>query len=640
MKLSGGIMWSLRKLYLIMNIMMPVMCASQPVDSLLNDARMLMLRDPNGAEEILMPAYVSAIKEKAYKDVVPLLHQLAIVAIIKGDHLTGISYNREAVTYAMLSGDSMIIGNSLTKLAKDYRKSGYPDSATASCIKAIHHYNAIKEEGNAWACYTILGNVARDAGRIKDAEEYYLKAWEVVLKLHKSKDEFIVAGILQNFYVGTGNQEKYANILEILLQRYPYFTEDLNESNAHYHSLLRLYDADKESVENFRKSVALHRQLNQPVSLLAGMTRLGKLLTMEGNYNAGFDTLSKALTLSTHTLPGRMMLHYMIYENRKAAGDLPSALNFLTRYHALKDSINSEKSIAAIRKLEVEYKTREKELALLQEKERTRTRTMQRNAILIASGFIVFISMLGILFFWNRARLQKKLALQEKTINEQQIHQLTQEKKLLAMSSMIEGQEAERKRIAQDLHDGLGGLLSSVKAQFNLIQHHVSMLESMDLYSKANTLIDNASTELRRIAYNMMPSALSRLGLASALEDLSASLQADHSLDVSLQIIGLKERPGETIEIMLYRIVQELCNNVVKHAKASHLLIQLNKTPDEIFLVVEDNGIGLDPEKIMHKDHLGMKSIESRVKFLNGTVDISGTPGKGTCVTIHIPLPQ
>ena len=205
------------------------------------------------------------------------------------------------------------------------------------------------------------------------------------------------------------------------------------------------------------------------------------------------------------------------------------------------------------------------------------------------------------------------------------------------MSSMIGGQEAERKRIAQDLHDGLGGLLSSVKAQLNLIQHQVDQLASGEMYAKANTLIDTASAELRRIAYNMMPSSLSRLGLEAALEDLSASLENDHHLNVDLQVLGLETRLGETTEIMIYRIVQELCNNVVKHADATRILIQINKTEDEIFLVVEDNGIGMDPETLIQSRGIGMKSIESRVKYLNGSMDISGQ-GKGTCVSVHIPM--
>jgi signal transduction histidine kinase len=458
--------------------------------------------------------------------------------------------------------------------------------------------------------------------------------------LGNSKDELIVAGILQNHYLSIGNDEQYAAILENLLQRNPYFFNELNETNVHYRSLLSTHKGGAESIEDIRKSISMLRRLNHGTSLVTCMTRLGRLLTMDGRYNEGFDTLRHALQLSPHSLPIRMTLYYIMYENRRAAGDLPSALEYYTNYHSARDSINSEKALANIRELEVKFNTKEKELALLQEQARTRQRTSQRNFVITGAAAVLWFSLFGILFFWNRTRLQKKLAIQAESINHQKIQQLEQENKLLAMSSMIEGQEAERKRIAQDLHDGLGGLLSSVKAQLNLIQHHVAKLESGNLYQKANTLIDNASAELRRISHNMMPSSLSRLGLVAALEDLCASLRADHRLDVDLEIFGLNERLNETTEVMLYRIVQELCNNVVKHAQASSLLVQINKAQDEVFLIVEDNGVGMDPGVPEHANGIGMKSIESRVKFLNGTMDIGGGSSGGTCITVHFPVPD
>ena len=621
---------------ILIAVLMPVYIFSQSVDSLIDAARKEMLKDPKAARDILEPALERSIKDQHYHDVVPLLHQMGILAIIEGDVVKKISFNKEALNYARLSGNKLLIANSLTKLAKDYRNSGKPDSATSLCLDAISHYQSISEEGNAWTCYVILGNVAYDATQLEDAELYYLKAWEVVQSLEDSKDELIVAAILQNFYIATRNEVKYTEILEKLLRQNPYFAHELDEGNAHYYSLLRVFNASAESYGDLQKSISIHRKMNQPLSLKFAMARLGNILTMDGRYAEGFDTLKSALQLATYSLPSQMILYYQLFANRRGAGDLKTALDYYEKYNKTKDSINTERATAHIRELEVSFETKEKELALLKERERTKQRTMQRNIMFGAAGVIIWFSLFGILFFWNRARFQKQISIQSDAISQQKIQQLEQEKKLLAMSSMIGGQEAERKRIAQDLHDGLGGLLSSVKAQLNLIQHQVNKLASGEMYTKANTLIDTASSELRRIAYNMMPSSLSRLGLEAALEDLAASLEADHSLKVNLQILGLNTRLEETTEIMIYRIIQELSNNVVKHAGATRLLIQINKTEEEIFLVVEDNGIGLDPEILIQSRGIGMKSIESRVKYLNGTMDISG--GKGTCVSVHIPL--
>ena len=613
---------------------------SQAVDSLIRVARQQMLQDPQAAHDLLSPAFDRALSKREYSDAVPLLHQLAILAKMKGDEKTKFTLNKEALKYARMSGNDMLIANSLTKLSKDYRTIAKPDSATSICLEAIELYKSASAKGETWACYVLMGNIAFDAGRFSDAEQLYLQAWDAVQELRDSKDEFIVAGIIQNFYIATNNAEKYGEILEKLVQHNPYFAEEMNEGNVHYHSLLRAYEPGSAPIEDLKKSISLHRRMGHPLSLQLTMIRLGHLLTLDRRYEEGLDTLKKALIIPAASVPARMTIYYNLYANRRDAGDLASALMYFEKYHAIKDTINTEKATAHIRELEVSHQTKEKEVALLKAREQARQRTVQRNFMIGAAGVIIWFSLFGILFFWNRARLHKQLTMQSEAIHHQKIQQLEQEKKLLAMSSMIGGQEAERKRIAQDLHDGLGGLLSSVKAQLNLIQHQVDKLASGELYTKANTLIDTASAELRRIAYNMMPSSLSRLGLEAALEDLGASLQSDHQLDVNLQILGMDARLNETTEIMIYRIIQELCTNVIKHAQATRLLIQVNRTEDEIFLIVEDNGIGMDASRTNPSNGIGMKSIESRVKFLNGTMDISSGAKGGTCVSIHVPTPN
>lgn len=619
-------------------MMFPLSSGAQSIDSVILNARKLMIHNPDSARALLEPSLERARAQQDYAGMVPLLHQLSIVALIKGDDQQSRDFNKAALESAKLSGERMLLANSYSKMANDYRKSGKHDSAVAMYMDAINAYHKTEAEGFAWASYVGLGDIATDNNRTGDAERHYLKAWDVVKTLHSPKDEIIVAGTLRHFFITTGKQEQYAAILEDVLQRNPYFSEDINQVNAHYHPLLHVYSSDQASIESLKKSIALHYRMDNQASIVTSLTRLGNLLTQGGHFDEGLDTLKHAIDISSSKSHVQMRLNYMAYQNRKSAGDYQSALQYLDHYHAIKNSTNSEKALANIRELEVQYDTREKELALVREQELTRLRTWQRNFMILLAAAILWFSLFGILFFWNRSRLQKRITAQTEAIKNQQIQQLEQEKKLLMMSSMIEGQEAERKRIAQDLHDGLGGLLSSVKAQLNLIQHQVSQLESMDTYQKASNMIDHASSELRRIAFNMMPSALTKLGLREATEDLAETLKNDHQLDVDLQIFGFNGRLDETEEIMIYRILQELSNNIVKHADASRVLIQINKTDDDLFLVVEDNGKGFNPHNANKTSGMGMKSLESRVRFLNGDLDVSSEPEKGTCITVHIPL--
>jgi len=205
------------------------------------------------------------------------------------------------------------------------------------------------------------------------------------------------------------------------------------------------------------------------------------------------------------------------------------------------------------------------------------------------------------------------------------------------MNSMIEGQEAERLRIAKDLHDSLGGLLSTVKAHFTTIQNEIEQLDALDLTGKTNALIDEACIEVRRISHNMMPHALSLSGLKGAIEDLGTHLQ-EQGYSVNVEIDNLPEALEPTKEVMIYRLIQEIISNIRKHAQASSILIQLIGHKNEVNLLVEDNGRGFTYETALAKGGLGLKSINSRVAYLDGTIDWDTQPNNGTSLTINIPI--
>jgi signal transduction histidine kinase len=202
---------------------------------------------------------------------------------------------------------------------------------------------------------------------------------------------------------------------------------------------------------------------------------------------------------------------------------------------------------------------------------------------------------------------------------------------------MIEGQEAERLRIAKDLHDSLGGLLSTVKAHFTTIQNEIKQLEQFNLTSKTNNLIDEACTEVRRISHNMMPQALSISGLEGAVEDLGDQL-SEQGFETTIEISKLAEGIDSTREVMIYRLLQEVTSNIRKHAQASTILIQFIGHDDNLSMIVEDNGVGFNYKEQLVKGGLGLKSINSRVQFLDGSINWDTQPGNGTIISVTIPV--
>ncbi|NNE28683.1 MAG: sensor histidine kinase, partial [Saprospiraceae bacterium] len=144
-----------------------------------------------------------------------------------------------------------------------------------------------------------------------------------------------------------------------------------------------------------------------------------------------------------------------------------------------------------------------------------------------------------------------------------------------------------------------------------------------------------ASTEVRRIAYNLMPIALSRLGLQAAIEDMLVKIQQKEKINTRSQFTGITDRFEESKEVMIYRIVQELVNNVIKHAEAKNLFVQINRHDSDILITVEDDGIGFDMKEFENFQGVGLKSVASRVKFLGGSMDVLSNE-KGSSFNIHV----
>lgn len=308
-----------------------------------------------------------------------------------------------------------------------------------------------------------------------------------------------------------------------------------------------------------------------------------------------------------------------------------------------KDSLFDQRSIETARNLQVRYETKEKEQVLnsLQRENELNSLLISRQRkwqylLLLALGLLLFLLILAIRFYQLKIESHQLKADQDRILKEKRMKEVEANNKILHMNAVLQGQEAERLRIAKDLHDGLGALLSTVKLHFASVQKEIENLSKLNVYQKANDLLDNACTEVRRIAHNMMPDALSKLGLLQALEDLLEGLRLK-GIKVSLETINLEENQmSDETQLMIYRIIQELINNITRHADANSIIVQLSIHEGELFISVEDDGRGFDIDKA--SDGIGIKNIKSRVAYLGGTMEIESEKGIGTTTNITIPL--
>jgi signal transduction histidine kinase len=346
-----------------------------------------------------------------------------------------------------------------------------------------------------------------------------------------------------------------------------------------------------------------------------------KVIELSGKYN-----LSKLELDALKNISGYWM----------QLGDYKKAYDYLASAYALNDSINGIEKTRIINDLTMKYE-KKKDQALILELEKNnlekdlnlKRRTIQRNAYLFTGLGILLSAMFLILLSMQRARKDKIIAAQK-------IRQLEEEKKFMAARLIVEGQEEERKRIAQELHDGLGVLLSTTKIQFTAIKDLSP--ENRPHIEKAIQLLERASGDVRKISHNMMPGLLTKLGLYEAIEDLVDNLNESGNIDVICDIPENPERLSENKEIMLYRVVQEMVNNTLKHAAAKNISIRITQQAGIMQIFYSDDGKGFDYNEKLESGSIGLKSIQSRVSFINGKLEIDTHPGKGVNYIVSVPL--
>lgn len=315
--------------------------------------------------------------------------------------------------------------------------------------------------------------------------------------------------------------------------------------------------------------------------------------------------------------------------------DFREALRFAELNKQYADSASNQETQKSILNLEARYQLEKKETEIAKLNLKNISNEIQlvkRNRWLLIGGISGAALLLILLALYRNTKQKQIIAEKDKKIQQEEIRFLERQQQVVSLQSMINGQETERTRIAKDLHDGLGGLFSTIKMHFSTLQHEESTLKTNPLFTKSYEMVNTASEEVRRIAHNMMPEVLIKIGLVQATQELCNSISAGKLLQVSLQTYGMNQRLNPSTEVMLFRIIQELLNNIIKHAQATEALIQFNLEQNRLSVVVEDNGKGFNLADQGNGKHAGLSSVESRVHYLNGKLSIDSQKEIGTTI--------
>ena len=449
--------------------------------------------------------------------------------------------------------------------------------------------------------YESLGNTYSELKDFEKSEEYYIKSLTI------EREEHNIDGIAS-------------------------VTENLG-------SLFYEKGSFKEALAYHLEALKIRKSMPSKRNLAICLNKVGKTYLSLGQNNQAEKYLLESLTIADKidSKPIRIENYKSLIILSHKRNSFKEGFKYQNLLLKVKDSVLNRDKTQQILELNTKYETEKKEREIAEQKLTIEQKERQKNQILLVLAALAFMLIGLFVFFKKRIKYQKTISEQGKAIQKQEITELQQKNKLLALSSMVEGQEAERLRIAKDLHDSLGGLLSTVKNHFSTIQNEIKALEKLNLTEKTGELIDEACIEVRRISHNMMPHALSLSGLKGAIEDLAEQLVSE-GFDTTLEISDELRYLEETKKVMIYRLVQEIISNIRKHAEAKTILIQLLVYEREIKLIIEDDGKGFEYNKALAKGGLGLKSINSRVEFLDGQINWDSQPEKGTTISINIPV--
>jgi signal transduction histidine kinase len=592
----------------------------------------------------------------------------------KGDIKASMSNADKYLEIFLRVNDSLRLAKGYYQLGNLHKDLGNYEQALFYCQKSLSYAIPLKKSDIILGNYVSMGSIYFDGKSKNDsAAGYYLKALDISEKTGNQSILSIVLNNLGNVYLAEDQNEIAKKYLNMSLEINKKFQNDkmmaLNFSNlgraaikedkfgeamSYYDQAMKLYvklgdergtseinnsygdvffkqqKYDK-ALEKFDNALDGFREISYTRGIISASINKAAVYSEQGKTDMAKALQDSAIAVA-NSIGGKDLLIFAyrnMADNYFKARDFNNAYKYRLQYEGIYDSVYQIEKTKSFNTLMLQYEQGKNKARILELEKENLQKTNQRNAFMFTVVGILAIALFIVIYFRQRVA-------HEKVVARQKILQLEEEKKLMAAKILVEGQEEERKRIATELHDGLGVLLSATKMQFSTISDKSP--ENKGLIEKATRMLEQASGDVRKISHNMMPGLLTKLGFYEAVEDLFEGIDDAGDLNAVCSITGSQERLPENKEIMLYRIVQEMVNNTLKHAEAGNIDIRISEHPGFLDINYSDDGKGFDVSQKLESESLGLQSIQSRIDFLNGMMNLKSEPGKGVRYDIRIPV--
>ncbi|MGK7394679.1 MAG: tetratricopeptide repeat-containing sensor histidine kinase [Candidatus Cyclobacteriaceae bacterium M3_2C_046] len=572
-----------------------------------------------------------------------------VMGRLEGNYQEALRHLTQHNNYFRDQGDSIKVASGLYHMAVIYSFQGRFEHSLSTYLRILRIYEGEDDQYMIATTLNSIGIIYKNLGKNQDALQNYHKALPIFEYLQAKIDQADCYTNIGNVYA---QMKEYDEAL-INYQKALALDQELeNEWGVAYQlENLGLIHSQKgnyqEAIASHQKALNIREKLGQKKEIASSLIKLGAAFNQMGQMDKSLENLKQGIIISDQigARPELRDGYYYASQAYAGSGNYQLAYQYQQKYIEVKDSILNEETTRQINELQARYETEKKEQeiqllyqdGLIQQAELLQQRTL-KNTFIGGSVLLILVIILIIGNYRQKLRSRELLALKNEEINRQKVLELEKNQKLMALDAMIAGQESERKRIAQDLHDGLGVLLSTVQNQFSRLSPSLVQFKQGDAFMAANHMLDEACQEVRKIAHNMMPGTLLKLGLVEALQDLCLKTGNAYDLQIDFQCFGLEQRLNEVSEITIYRLVQESLNNIIKHARARQVIMQLMQVEQTITITVEDDGLGFNVKEAIRAGGIGLKNFESRVQYLNGKVTIHSEPGHGTSIQVEIPV--
>lgn len=570
---------------------------------------------------------------------------IGILHDINSQYDSALIYYRKSLALSHNAGDTLRIASNNSNIGLTFYNMGNFREAVEYLLNSLGYFEQLNYPIGIASVYNNLGMIYEELGYHPGALDYYFKSLQIRKEI---EDVFGIGAALTNIanvYENTDSLDLALDFIDrsILIKDSIDDNFGLAISKTIKASIFIKKQLPSEAREQILKAIELSRMVDSRSQEVSALLVYQEIFMMENQFQKALEINQKALDMAREigSLKHQAMAYRRLARAWEAMGQTAKAYEFFKKYVNTKDELISRDQINQIFQLELEYEREQRasEIALLNRQaeinslkiEKQELLISRRNTYIIAITVVFLASLLLAYFYYVQQKNKEKLKLNKALADVQR----------QVARGAIEAEIKERQRIAEELHDSFGQILSLIKLNLTKIQKisEKNNHQPDPLIEQTVELANRAFVDLRGISHNMSPIMLKTKGLVLSVKDLVDRIEETSAFSISFEVVNMECCFDPVLEFTLFRTIQELLNNVINHAKASEINLQLIKDDDSITVMLEDNGVGFNEKDLESFKGMGLRNTISRVKNLNGELIIDSSPGRGTTVTIIIPYP-